>query len=154
MIDLKMDHLEQFCGVSEQQAILLAFVTVIRTTEESTEAAQSPRDIAMLVAAAYTSDLVLDLEQVEPAVQLLSSTIRDNISDHQSKNFAEQLLHITTDFLHKVIRNLTLAKKQVTDSCSSMSVVLGLCQIMGASHRDISQMRNYSSRRQRSCSNR
>ena len=50
---------------------------------------------------------------MEPAVQLLSTTIADNVTDHQSKQFAEQLLHITIDYLHVVVRNVTLIRQQV-----------------------------------------
>ncbi len=107
--------LVRFClclrsSVSESGAFSVA---VFRILEKPTDPSQSPKDFLALLAASEPEELVLDLEQVEPAVQLLSTTIAENISDSQSKHFAEQLLHITTDYLHTVIRNLVLAKHQV-----------------------------------------
>ena len=86
---------------------------MFRTSETTADPAQSPKDITLLLSSIDPDDLVLDLEQVEPAVQLLSTTIADNVTDHQSKQFAEQLLHITIDYLHVVVRNVTLIRQQV-----------------------------------------
>ncbi len=54
----------------------------------------------------------LDLEQVHSAVRLLIDTIRNNMTDNQSKQFAEQLLHITLAYLHKVVQNIVKAQKE------------------------------------------
>ena len=86
--------------------------TVFRTRDGALPSPSSPRDLQTQVSL-DPSDLEVDLDQVEPAVQLLSATIADTIGEHQSKQFAEQLLHITLDYLHKVVRNITITKQQV-----------------------------------------
>ncbi len=86
--------------------------TVFRTPEGTLPTVSSPKELQTQLSF-DPSELEVDFEQVEPAVQLLSATIADNIGEHQSKQFAEQLLHITLDYLHKVVRNITITKQQV-----------------------------------------
>ncbi|XP_078607878.1 spatacsin-like isoform X2 [Branchiostoma floridae x Branchiostoma japonicum] len=49
----------------------------------------------------------LDTLQLRAAIDLLVSAIHENIKEPQSKQFAEQLLHLTLDHLHLLIRTAT-----------------------------------------------
>ncbi|XP_064618908.1 spatacsin-like isoform X2 [Lineus longissimus] len=49
----------------------------------------------------------LDLLQLTSSITLLTTSIQENIHDHGSKQFAEQLLHITLNHLHKLLQSVT-----------------------------------------------
>jgi hypothetical protein len=49
----------------------------------------------------------LDLLQLTSSITLLTNSIQENIHDHSSKQFAEQLLHITLNHLHKLLQSVT-----------------------------------------------
>ncbi|NWS74279.1 SPTCS protein, partial [Crotophaga sulcirostris] len=47
-----------------------------------------------------------NLEELRPALNLLCSAVRDNDTDHQSKQFSEQLLNLTLSFLSKQLEDI------------------------------------------------
>ena len=51
----------------------------------------------------------IDLPQLEEALPLLVKTIKEHIHDHQSKQFGEQLLHLTLHHLHKLVSEAAMA---------------------------------------------
>ena len=55
----------------------------------------------------------LDLDQLAEVMTLLTSAIKDRIHDSQSKHFAEQLLNITLDHLHKVMKGVVAKLRHV-----------------------------------------
>ncbi|XP_013406016.1 spatacsin isoform X2 [Lingula anatina] len=75
---------------------------------------QSPTGILSPVAGTMTQPFFAhhvpsDLVQVEGAIQLLIATVKETMKDTGSVQFAEQLLHLTLDYLHGLVKNALLA---------------------------------------------
>ena len=75
------------------------------------------------------------IEQLTDSYQLLFRSINEHMNDSQSKSFAEQLLRITTEYLHKVSRNIVAQLQSAGDSerdisSNSGEAVKSLCAIL------------------------
>ncbi|KAK7891255.1 hypothetical protein WMY93_023218 [Mugilogobius chulae] len=68
------------------------------------------------------------VQQLIPALNLLCSAVRDSNSEAQSRQFSEQLLHITLNFLHSQIR--ALLSDQHSDRADVHSCVEVLAQYL------------------------
>ncbi|XP_029909066.1 spatacsin isoform X2 [Myripristis murdjan] len=55
---------------------------------------------------ASTHSLTHSIQELCPALDLLCSAVRDSNSEAQSRQFSEQLLHITMSFIHTQLRSL------------------------------------------------
>lgn len=55
--------------------------------------------------------MIIGVEELKPALDLLCSAIRENDLETQSKHFSEQLLNLTLAFLNKQIREIFIHTK-------------------------------------------
>ncbi|XP_055078482.1 spatacsin [Periophthalmus magnuspinnatus] len=76
----------------------------------------------------FSASLTERVQQLCPALDLLCSSVRDSNSEAQSRQFSEQLLHITLSFLHSQIR--ALLSDQNSDSADVQSCVEVLDQYL------------------------
>lgn len=56
-----------------------------------------------------------NLDQLEPAILLLIQSVKDNMSDQLSRQFAEQLMRITLDHLYGLLRDALDVMKRTKD---------------------------------------
>ncbi|XP_041074494.1 spatacsin-like isoform X1 [Polyodon spathula] len=56
-----------------------------------------------------------NVEDLRPALTLLSSAIKDNDSEAQSKQFSEQLLNMTLTFLNKQVREILINTEELNE---------------------------------------
>ncbi|KAJ0029023.1 hypothetical protein NQD34_004020 [Periophthalmus magnuspinnatus] len=76
----------------------------------------------------FSASLTERVQQLCPALDLLCSSVRDSNSEAQSRQFSEQLLHITLSFLHSQIR--ALLSDQNSDGADVQSCVEVLDQYL------------------------
>ncbi|XP_074651044.1 spatacsin-like [Tubulanus polymorphus] len=100
-------------GLKHRQLDTVAFF--LKSKENAFLQAAAPA-AAPAAAAGDETDLKsisqMDIAQFDTAIKLLISNIQEFINEHQSKQFAEQLLQITLTHLHKILQNLIMRKNR------------------------------------------
>ncbi|XP_056138328.1 spatacsin [Lampris incognitus] len=107
-------------GVKNRQLDTVDFFLKSKESILNVHTESSPSDQP----AVSTLSLLNSIEELCPALDLLCSAIRDSHSEAQGKQFAEQLLGITVNFLNRLLRSLLSGTQELDASLQSCVDIL------------------------------